>query len=115
MILLGYIILAHPDWSRSKIKIFITSSRASASVKEDLQRRIEAGRLPITLANIEIVTLAEGQPVSEAIALHSHRAGLTIVGFREEIIKHDALKFFTDFQGIGDVLFVNASQSKEIG
>ncbi|MDH6303935.1 amino acid transporter [Parabacteroides sp. PF5-5] len=115
MILLGYIILAHHDWRKSKIKIFITSSKANVELaKEELQERIANGRLPITLANIEIVMLSEHQTVSEAIRDHSKHAGLTLIGFREEMIKHNAGEFFTDFQDIGDVLFVNASQSKEI-
>ncbi|MDR1201505.1 MAG: amino acid permease [Tannerellaceae bacterium] len=115
MILLGYIIMAHPDWHKSQIKIFITSTRGrKEAVKEGLQERIAKGRLPITLANIEIVMLSEGQTVSSAVVAHSKYAGLTLIGFREEIIKHDAMSFFTDFNEIGDILFVNAAQSKEI-
>lgn len=115
MILLGYIIMAHPDWHKSQIKIFITSTRGKKEiVKEELQERIAGGRLPITLANIEIVMLSENQTVSEAIVTHSKYAGLTLIGFREEIIKHDAVSFFTDFNEIGDILFINAAQSKEI-
>ncbi|MDR0749307.1 MAG: amino acid permease [Tannerellaceae bacterium] len=115
MILLGYIIMAHPDWRKSRIKIFITSTRGKKEVvKEDLQERIAGGRLPITLANIEIVMLSEGQTVSNAVVTHSKYAGLTLIGFREEIIKHDAMSFFADFNEIGDILFVNAAQSKLI-
>ncbi|GHT28994.1 Na-K-Cl cotransporter [Bacteroidia bacterium] len=114
MILLGFIIMAHPDWSKSQIKIFITSSKESSVVKENIQKRIEAGRLPITLTNIEFITLAEGQTTSEAVCIHSKQAGLTIIGFREEIIKHAPLKFFTEFHNIGDILFVNASKYVEI-
>jgi hypothetical protein len=114
MILLGYIILAHPDWYKSQIKIFITSQRESDLVKSTIRERIETGRLPITLANIEIITLTEGLTLSEVVCQQSKQAGLTIIGFREEIIKHDPLKFFTDFQGIGDILFVNASHHIEI-
>jgi amino acid transporter len=114
MILLGFIIIAHPDWCKSQIKIFITSTMESDAVKEDIKKRIAAGRLPITLANIEIIRIEQGQTISEVISLHSKHAGLAIIGFREEIIKHDAHKFFADFQEIGDVLFVNASQYKEI-
>lgn len=115
MILLGYIIMAHPDWRKSQIKIFITTTSPDTGyLKEELQERINAGRLPITLKNIEIVVLGEEQTVSEAIEQHSKQAGLTIIGFREEIIKHNGMKFFTDFDGIGDILFVNASQYKEI-
>lgn len=114
MILLGFIILSHPDWSRSRIKIFIATTRESEAVKEEIKQRIAAGRLPITLTNIEIVILAQGQSLSDATGIHSPHAGLAIIGFREEIIRHEALKFFTSFHGTGDILFVNASQYKEI-
>ncbi len=115
MILLGYIIMAHPDWHKSYIKIFsISSTGQHEETKKELEERIATGRLPITLANIEIVKLSEHQTLNEVITERSRNAGLTIVGFREEIIKHDVNKFFTDFHDIGDVLFVNASQTKEI-
>ncbi|MDR1897846.1 MAG: amino acid permease [Prevotellaceae bacterium] len=116
MILLGYIIMAHPDWHKSHIKIFnITSPGQSEATKRELEERIATGRLPITLTNIEIISLSENQPASSVIAEHSKRAGLTIIGFREEIIKRDdPISFFDEFKEIGDVLFVNASQSKDI-
>ncbi|MDR1880794.1 MAG: amino acid permease [Tannerellaceae bacterium] len=115
MILLGYIIMAHPDWRKSRIKIFITSTAGkSDTVKEELKERIASGRLPITLANIEIVLLGGQQALGEAVAARSKHAGLVILGFHEEIVKGDALRFFGGFQEIGDVLFVNAFQSKEI-
>jgi hypothetical protein len=114
MILLGFIIMAHPDWCKSQIKIFITSSKESGIVRDSIRERIETGRLPITLTNIEIVTLAEGQTLSEVVSHHSRQAGLAIIGFREEIIKHEPVRFFTDFQGMGDILFVNASHTIEI-
>ncbi|MDR2408264.1 MAG: amino acid permease [Bacteroidales bacterium] len=115
MILLGYIIMAHPDWKYAQIKIFITSvHEEKAELKEDLRKRIAAGRLPITLQNIEIVTMSENQTFTSAVEEHSKYAGLTLIGFREEIIKHDPLKFFTDFNDIGDILFVNSFQYKEI-
>lgn len=115
MILLGYIILAHPDWKKSRIKIYILRAAGeSEEVKEEVEERIATGRLPITLTNIEIIIQNEEQTASSVINEHSRLAGLTIIGFREEILKHDALKFFTDFQEIGDILFINASRSQEI-
>lgn len=115
MILLGYIIIAHPDWKQSHIKLFITSVKGeSDTVKERVTERIAEGRLPITLTNIEIVTLQEGESVNSMISRKSRLAGLTIIGFREEIIRHEPMDFFSDFNDIGDVLFVNAAQSKEI-
>ncbi|MDR1583118.1 MAG: amino acid permease [Prevotellaceae bacterium] len=115
MILLGYIILSHPDWSKSYIKIFnISPAGKEEETKKGLEERIAAGRLPITLTNIEIVTFVEDQTIGEVIMEHSKYAGLTIIGFREEIIKHEPIAFFDDFRGIGDVLFVNASTSRNI-
>ena len=115
MILLGYIIMAHPDWKKSYIKIFNISTQGhSEDVKRELKELIAAGRLPITLANIEIITLAEHQSIGDAVAEHSQHAGLTIIGFNEYAIKHGHTEHFTEYNDIGDVLFVNAFQSKEI-
>ena len=115
MILLGYIIMSHSDWRKSHIKIFsISPDGQQEEVKRELEERIAAGRLPITLTNIEIVKHPEHQTLSDLITERSHNAGLTIIGFRDEILKHETAKFFTDFQEVGDILFVNASQSKEI-
>ena len=115
MILLGYIIMAHPDWRKSYIKIFnICTECQSTSVKRELGELIDTGRLPITLNNIEIVTQSEGQTIGELVTQHSQNAGLTIVGFREDAIKYGQEEFFNEFNQIGDVLFVNAVQSKTI-
>lgn len=115
MILLGYIIMAHPDWKKSQIKIFAFSTTdESEAVKQNLEERIAIGRLPITLNNIEIVVLEEGQLFSDAVVRYSKHAGLTIVGFHDEISKYEPMEFFTKFEPVGDVLFVNASHHKEI-
>ncbi len=115
MILLGFIILSHPDWKKSHIKIFITSPRGEMEqFKKELHERIAAGRLPITFTNIEIVPLSADHPLRDVVEQHSHSAGLTIVGFREEMLRRDPLKFFTDFDNIGDILFVASNQEKEI-
>ncbi|MDL2303884.1 amino acid permease [Bacteroides sp. OttesenSCG-928-D19] len=115
MILLGYIIMSHPDWKKSHLKIFLASIKESfADVKEDLEERIATGRLPITMANIEFVMIDEHQSFSDVVETHSSQAGLTIIGFHEEMIKHEPIKFFTDFDAMGDILFVNAASVKEI-
>ncbi|MDR1591989.1 MAG: amino acid permease [Prevotellaceae bacterium] len=115
MLLLGYIIIAHPDWRRSQIKIFIIhTSGDSEMIKADLSERIAEGRLPITLANIEIISLTDRQTISAVVAERSASAGLTVIGFREEILRHDAVGFFSSFDTIGDTLFVNAASVKVI-
>jgi hypothetical protein len=118
MILLGYIIMAHPDWKRSYIKIFnictLCTQGQSKDVKRELEELIATGRLPITLKNIEIITLSENQTIGEVVNEHSHDAGLTIIGFHEDVIESRDTDYFTEFNHGGDVLFVNAIQSKKI-
>ena len=115
MILLGYILLAHPDWKDSQIKIFIVSNiKCDEEIKDNITKRINEGRLPITLTNIEIVELREGQIFSDAVKEHSKHAGLTLIGFQESIIKRDPVAYFSAFHDAGDILFVNTSEEKEI-
>ena len=114
MILLGYIILSHPDWRKSHIKIFLTSRQGELTeVKEDLERRIATGRLPITMSNIEIVIVPENHMLSDIVAEHSPHAGLTLVGFSEEDLREGG-RFFSAFDRIGDTLFVNCCSPKDI-
>ena len=115
MILLGYIIMSHPDWRKTHIKIFITNPYGDLSaMKETLLQRITAGRLPATMANIEIVPLSDTLTIGELMQSRSGHAALTISGFPDEVSRHNPISFFTKFDSIGDVLFVNASQPKEI-
>lgn len=115
MILLGYIIMSHPDWKKSHIKIFLASMKEDfANVKKELEGRIAAGRLPITLANIEFVMIDEEHSFGDLVETYSSQAGLTIIGFHEEQIKRNLVSFFSEFQSIGDILFVNSCQAKEI-
>jgi len=115
MILLGYIILSHSDWAKSHLKIFVTSTREDfREVKEELEGRIASGRLPITINNIEFITIDEAHTFSDMVEKHSSQAGLTILGFHENRVKHEPVKFFTGFKTTGDILFVNTSHPKEI-
>jgi amino acid transporter len=115
MILLGYIIMAHPDWKKSRIKIFITSyTEGRLEMKNELEDRIATGRLPITLANIEIIVMNSEQELSEIIGVYSKNADLTIIGFDDNIINRKSVAFFSEFNEIGDILFVNTSEPKEI-
>ncbi len=115
MILLGYIILAHPDWHKGSIKIFsICAPDQVDEAREELKILVQEGRLPITLANIEIVPVSGNLPIHEIINEHSAQAGLTLIGFCEEHYKNRGIEFFTAFNELGDVLFVNASEAREI-
>ena len=75
---------------------------------------MQSGRLPITMSNIEIIPLSGNKSVRKMIQEHSSKAGLTIVGFREEQVKHSGSEIFMGYENMGDILFVNASQNQVI-
>lgn len=115
MILLGYIILGHPDWKKGKIKIFsICAPEHIEKTREELDLLVKEGRLPITLSNIEIVPATGNLPVHEIVSEKSRKAGLIIMGFREEHIKQRGKEFFNDYRSLNDILFVNASRATDI-
>ena len=71
-------------------------------------------RLPISLANINLVSASEDKQVREIIGDTSIDADLTIIGFRNERIKTEGFKLFTGYDRLGNVLFVSANKKKEI-
>ncbi|MBN1949782.1 MAG: amino acid permease [Bacteroidales bacterium] len=115
MILLSYIILGHPAWRKGKIRIFeITNRKYADNSREKLTDLILSGRLPISPKNIEILPIEETQSYKRLICDYSKEAGLTMIGFLEEQLKFDR-DTFLGFEELGDVLFINASQLREIG
>ncbi|MGL1888950.1 MAG: amino acid permease [Reichenbachiella sp.] len=114
MILLGYVILGHPQWKKAEIKISaIVAKDEVEEEKSELLDLIKSGRLPISANNVNIIERGECSN-KELICEHSKDADLTIVGFRSESIKQRGEELFQGFEEIGDVLFVNSMQSKEI-
>jgi amino acid transporter len=115
MILLSYIIRDHPDWRRSHIKIFdICKEEDYDDLKEKLIELVKTGRLPIAPKNIEVIKKPEDRNVRDIINERSGEAGLTILGFRGEHLKHDKSKLFVGYNNVGNILFVNARDSKII-
>jgi amino acid transporter len=115
MILLSFIILGHPDWKHSNIKIFDVCKKEDVkSVKARMHELVDSGRLPITEQNIKIVIHDENVSYKKIISHNSQDAGLTIVGFREETLQHDGNKMFEDYDDLGNILFVNSYKKKTI-
>ncbi|TVR70594.1 MAG: amino acid permease [Marinilabiliales bacterium] len=115
MILISYIILGHPDWKKGFIKIFsLCKETEKQETWNQIVELIRGGRLPISLHNIEIITMKEDVNPKTLINERSANAGLTLIGFRGEMIKQSGEKFFLGYEGIGNVIFVNANKYKEI-
>ena len=115
MILLGYIILGHPEWKSGQIKIFaMFAEHELERKKEDLISVIKSGRLPIAPGNVQLIAVdAESSP-KEIISNKSTDADLTIVGFRNELIKAEGINIFTGYENLGNILFVSSTEKKEI-
>lgn len=113
MILLGYIILGHPDWKKGQIKIFATYPGKTIDEKrKKLLELIKAGRLPISPSNISMVPFEQGDRKS-VIKKHSGDADLTIVGFSMETI--DNIKELSEgYHDLGNILFVSSNRAKAI-
>ncbi|WP_372774586.1 amino acid permease [Mangrovibacterium sp.] len=114
MILLGFIIGAHPDWKKTNIKIFeVSKPEEIEESKVELQELITKGRLPITLKNIEILKEEPGVSIRQMINQRSIEAGLVITGFRGDYLKHEGRKIFEGFDS-NAILFVNSHDEKAI-
>lgn len=115
MILIGYIILGHHDWKKGKIKIMALYPEAELQEqKKKLLHLIDSGRLPISSNNIELVAKKEDQDYKAIINQNSQDADLTILGFRNELVKKKGVEVFDGFNNIGETLFINTNTQKEI-
>ncbi|MFT4663186.1 MAG: amino acid transporter [Polaribacter sp.] len=115
MILLSYVILGHKDWKSAEIKIFAVYPEQS--IEEERRRLLELidnGQLPISSKNIKFIARKEGHQMKSVVCETSRDADLTIVGFHVDVVKQLGADVFLDYNHIGNVLFVNAGEKKEI-
>lgn len=115
MILLGYIIIGHRDWTDAHIKINAVFPEAELNeTKARLLELIKTGRLPISAQNVNLISQKENVSTKDIINKTSVDADLTVIGFREEALKQLKEVVFEGYDAIGNILFVNSHESKEI-
>jgi amino acid transporter len=115
LILLGFILLGHPSWRKSNIKIFeIVNSNEIEEAQLRMRKLVLDGRLPINQSNIEIIPRQEDVSNKTLINERSKDAGFILIGFREEHLKHEKEKMFNGYDDLGSVLFVNSNSQKII-
>ena len=115
MILLSFIVQGHPSWRKSEITIFdVCKKEKEDETRRNLEGLVQTGRLPITSKNIQVIAEMPDRNTRALIAEHSAHAGLTIIGFHSELLKHEGGKVFLGYEEIGDTLFVNSHSQKEI-
>nr|WP_321407508.1 amino acid permease [uncultured Carboxylicivirga sp.] len=114
MILLAYIISGHPDWHNAVIKIFATFPQNQVEKQRArLLELIQGGRLPISPTNVCFIPLADNQTIQEAIIKNSADADLTVAGFTPDQVT-DNQSWLVDYGDLGNVLFVNTFNKKDI-
>ncbi|MEM6260944.1 MAG: amino acid permease [Bacteroidota bacterium] len=115
MILLGYIILGHPEWKGGVIKIFAIYPAAQLETqKKKLLSLIASGRLAISPNNIQFIARKEEISLKNAINNTSADADLTIIGFRPEAVKKTGKEIFFGYEELGNILFVSSETEKQI-
>jgi hypothetical protein len=115
MILLSYIILAHPSWKKSDIHIFqVYRQDQFESFKKTHEKLLQNGRLPITENNIEWVLEEPGVSFKSMVNYRSKNAGLTMIGFHIEQVKHEGAEVFNGYDETGQILFVHSNRNIEI-
>lgn len=115
MILLSFIILGHRDWKKGQIQIFdICRPEEVEKTKLKMSELVNSGRLPITAKNIKIIIQEPDISSKSTINNRSENAGLTLIGIREELVKHHKEKLFEGYEQLGTTLFVHSKNQKSI-
>ncbi len=115
MILLSFIILGHPELKKTHIEIYaICHADEIESTKKEMKKLVLSGRLPISEKNVKIILQKEGISSKSIISEKSLNAGLTLIGLREELLKHEKEKVFKGYEDLGTLLFVHSKNQKLI-
>ncbi len=115
MILLGYILLGHKDWSSAQIKLYaVYPEKEIETQRKNINRSIKEGRLPISLKNIILIPKKQDEKNQEIICHYSRDASLTMIGFIEAQVKNKGMELFTGYECLGNVLFVNTTREMNL-
>lgn len=114
-ILLGYILLGHANWNDATIKIFsIYAQGTIENQKERLLHLIQEGRLPISPSNINLIEEDKMHNMKSIINEYSSSADFTMIGFDEKVLEEQGTAYFEGYDKLGNILFVNSMNKKEI-
>jgi solute carrier family 12 sodium/potassium/chloride transporter 2 len=115
MILLGYIILGHPEWKKGILKIYaLYNSQDLERKRKDLLELIRSGRIPISPSNINLISMDETESKEQIITEKSTDADLVMVGFRFERIRTEGVNIFKGYENLSNTLFISSNQEKEL-
>lgn len=115
MILLAYILLGHPTWKNAQIRINSICVDGQVQQKRiEMEKIIQAGRLPISSQNLHMVEVQEHENRKQIITQTSENADLTIIGFEDHQVIENWEEIFNGYDKLGNILFVNAFEEKQL-
>ena len=123
MLLLAYIIVGHPEWSRAEIRLFACFDSGDAARQADrLAALMKEGRLPISMQNVTSVSCSSGEALEQEVAHRSAQADLVIAGLTADNQDPDAdnqhpeevAQTLQCYKGANDVLFVHSIEQISI-
>lgn len=115
MILLSFIIMAHPDWKDCEITIFTAFPKAKQDERiSKIKHLIAKGRLPISLKNVQSFTFTDSESFRKLIYRKSRTADLVIIGFTQKQLDEMGIEVFKQHDKLRETLFINAGQSIQI-
>jgi hypothetical protein len=111
MILLSFIIMAHPDWKESQVKIFTAFPEAKQEKRvSEIKHLIQKGRLPITLKNVESYPYTDKVSMDRLIYRKSKNADLVIIGFTQKQLEKYGIEVFKQHEKLRETLFISAGE-----
>lgn len=111
MVLLGYILLGHPDWARGEISVFVALPTDEIEERRpEFMGMIEQGRIPISQNKIEVLEVNDRESFAAMVADRSGHADLTMIGFDVDALRERRESLLTNHPALRDVLFVHAPE-----
>jgi amino acid transporter len=115
IILMGYVLLGHPEWRNAQLSVFTIFNDEDREAKEArLMELIKSGRVPISPKNVQFIRQADSNNFKDVINERSKDADLTVLGFNDRDIQDKSSNFFDAYEQIGNALFVNAQRHLNI-
>ncbi len=111
MILLGYILMGHPDWRAAELKVYVAIPQDRVEEeRKSFEQLVESGRLPVSIKNVHILRVEKEEAYRDLVANLSSDADLTILGFGMKSLADRKEEVFLNHPKLKDVLYVCAAQ-----
>ncbi|MEM1348689.1 MAG: hypothetical protein AAGI01_09055, partial [Myxococcota bacterium] len=111
MILLGYILLDHPDWREGELSVFAAlPSGELEEQRSQLQEMLSEGRIPISEKNVRFFPVNDRDDYAKLVEQQSADADLTIMGFDLDTLREKRSKALWRHEKLRDILLVRTAR-----